>query len=87
MEIGSSIVVRGPTPNHRKNQSNVIYDLRVRRKNSAQRPTGNPSPRERIDMVLVLKSLSYRFTEKDREKIVVVMENKDEATKRRYRRV
>ena len=34
MEIGSSIVVRGPTPNHRKNQSNVIYDLRVRRKNS-----------------------------------------------------
>ena len=36
MEIGSSIVVRGPTPNHRKNQSNVIYDLRVRRKNSVQ---------------------------------------------------
>ena len=34
MEIGSSIVVHGPTPNYRKNQSNVIYDLRVRRKNS-----------------------------------------------------
>ena len=36
MEIGSTIVLPGPNPNHRKNQSNAIYDLVVRRMKGAK---------------------------------------------------